>query len=375
METITFSEKLIEWYDIHKRDLPWRNTKDPYKIWLSEVILQQTRVVQGKPYYQKFINNYPRIQDMAYASEEEILRLWQGLGYYSRARNMHFTAKYITHDLNGLFPNNYEEIKKLKGVGAYTAAAISSFAFEEKQAVVDGNVFRVLSRIYGVFDDTLSAIGKKKFNQLAYDLLPEKHIDIHNQAIMEFGALQCLPKKPNCNDCVFNINCYAYKYQKQTSLPVKLKKNKIIKRDLLYFVFLYQKKSLVKVRSEKDIWQGLYDFPVREQGKTNTEFLEKIYSRTEGQGLTAFQCGRKIEVCTQSMKINHITDMQTHVLSHQKIYVRFLILTIFNPATINYLENNLKGRFQDLEAIDKLPKPILIANFLKTPFFDDLKSS
>ena len=219
-----FSEKLIVWYKQNERDLPWRKTTDPYKIWLSEIILQQTRVAQGLNYYNKFLNKHPTIQSLAESSEKNILNLWQGLGYYSRARNLHFTAKYISKELNGKFPTKYQDILNLKGVGEYTAAAIASFSYQEVYPVIDGNVYRVLSRIFGVESAIDSTSGKKIFKKLATELIDNKNPDTYNQAIMEFGALQCKPKNPNCEDCPFLLECFAYKNKQITELPKKDKK-------------------------------------------------------------------------------------------------------------------------------------------------------
>lgn len=371
MKKTLFASKLIEWYEINKRDLPWRHTQDPYKIWLSEIMLQQTRIAQGLPYYQKFVEKYPTVQDMAQAPEEEILRLWQGLGYYSRARNMHFTAQYIANELEGNFPNNYQEIKKLKGVGDYTAAAISSFAFGEQQAVLDGNVFRVLARVFGVSEDILSGKGKKKFSELALDLLPKKQSDTYNQAIMEFGALQCVPKNPDCTNCIFLGNCFAQKHDKQAELPVKIKKTKTKERHFLYFIFLHEHQLMMKPRTTGDIWQGLYDFPLHEKNVTNPEILENIHEQTEKQGLTAFMVGQKITLDTNSdlfLEIQSISDTHKHILSHQKIYARFIVLAVSNSQIASRLQSDLGAKFYDLEAVERLPKPILIADFLKKQF-------
>ncbi|MFB0925151.1 MAG: A/G-specific adenine glycosylase, partial [Vicingaceae bacterium] len=230
-----FSEKLIVWYNEHKRDLPWRKTTDPYQIWLSEIILQQTRVNQGLDYFNKFIKKHPDIHSLAQSSEKDVLNLWQGLGYYSRARNLHFTAKYISNELNGEFPTEYKDILNLKGVGEYTAAAIASFAYKEAYPVVDGNVYRVLSRMFGIENPIDSTEGKKVFKQLATELIDTKNPDTYNQAIMEFGALQCTPKKPNCEDCPYLLECFAYKNGLITELP---KKEKKIKQRNRYFNYL-----------------------------------------------------------------------------------------------------------------------------------------
>ncbi len=231
-----FSNTLINWYLQNKRELPWRNTKNPYYIWLSEIILQQTRVAQGLPYYLNFITTFPTVKALANTSEEEVLKLWQGLGYYSRARNLHATAKHISAELNGIFPNNYADLLKLKGVGEYTAAAIASFSYNEDIAVVDGNVFRVLSRFFGVESDISDNKTRKEFQSLANSILPKGKASDFNQAIMEFGAIQCVPKSPNCSDCIFNTNCYALQKNKVGELPVKTKKIKIKNRFLNYII-------------------------------------------------------------------------------------------------------------------------------------------
>jgi len=373
VENTEFAQRLIDWYKIKKRDLPWRHTQDPYKIWLSEIILQQTRVAQGQPYYEKFIENYPTIQDLAKASEAEVLRLWQGLGYYSRARNMHFTAQFVTNKLNGIFPNNYLEIKKLKGIGDYTASAISSFAFGEQKAVLDGNVFRVLSRVFGISDDIASTTGKKKFGQIAQDLLPKNESPTYNQAIMEFGALHCVPKNPNCKNCTFLGNCHAEIYKKQTELPVKIKKTKTKTRHFLYVIFQYQNQLMLKERTEKDIWKGLYDFPLHEKNSAqNIAILQTIYQETIEQNLTNFMVGKEIQILDNQIfnfKIKKISEVFKHLLSHQKIYAQFLVLDVPNQTILQELETKLLTQFYDLETIENLPKPILVADYLKKHFF------
>jgi len=230
-----FKRELIHWYSINKRDLPWRETKNPYYIWLSEIILQQTQVKQGLPYYEAFVKQYPSVFDLANASEEAVLKLWQGLGYYSRARNLHATAKHIAFNLNGKFPNNYKDLLTLKGVGDYTASAISSIAFNEVAAVVDGNVYRVLSRYFGIKTPINSTTGIKEFKSLASSLIDKKQPATFNQAIMEFGARQCKPKNPDCTTCPINRGCAALQKKLTDTLPVKLKKTKVSTK---YFNFL-----------------------------------------------------------------------------------------------------------------------------------------
>ena len=266
-----FSLKLIKWYNVNKRDLPWRKTNDPYKIWISEIVLQQTRVDQGLPYYLNFIKEFPKVQNLANANEDKVLKLWQGLGYYSRARNLHFTAKLISKELNGKFPENYNELLKLKGVGEYTASAIASFAFNEKKAVLDGNVFRLLSRYYGVLVPIDSVKGKKIFNSLAYKNLPKSNYATYNQSIMEFGALQCKPSNPDCGICPLNIKCWAFINLKTKDLPCKEKKIKVRLRYFNFVIIQDNKSVIMEKRLSKDIWRNLYQFPLFETANENFE--------------------------------------------------------------------------------------------------------
>ena len=231
-----FSNSLIKWYLQNKRDLPWRNTVNPYPIWLSEIMLQQTRVAQGMPYFMAFMEAFPTVFDLANAEEEQVLKLWQGLGYYSRARNLHATAKYIATELKGDFPPNYNQLLQLKGVGEYTAAAIASFAYNEPVAVVDGNVFRVLSRYFNMDNDISDGKTKKEFQILAQELLPNDKAALFNQAIMEFGALQCVPKNPDCENCIFSNSCAALQHKKVNILPVKSKKTKVTNKFFNYLI-------------------------------------------------------------------------------------------------------------------------------------------
>ena len=264
MKKEDFSKKLVEWYNDHHRTLPWRNTQDAYKIWLSEIILQQTRVAQGLPYYKKFILHYPNINSLAEAKEKEVLRLWQGLGYYTRARNLVKCAREVVKNYAGKFPGTFQELKKLPGIGDYTAAAIASFAFEEPVAVVDGNVYRVLSRIFGIDKNIASTEGKKFFFALANELIPVDQPGTYNQSVMEFGALHCLPLNPNCDDCIFKKNCVALKQEKIDILPVKIRRQKKTNRYFNYFLIRIGDKILMNERTGKDIWKGLLDFPLLE---------------------------------------------------------------------------------------------------------------
>ncbi len=307
---MNFSYSLLQWYALNKRDLPWRKTTNPYYIWLSEIILQQTRVEQGLPYYLKFVKTFPKVQDLALADEDKVLKLWQGLGYYSRARNLHFSAKFILENHNGKFPNNYEEILSLKGVGFYTAAAISSFSFQLPYAVVDGNVIRVLSRVFGIVTPFDTTVGKKQFQLLAQELLDKSNPAEYNQAIMEFGALQCIPKSPKCESCPFNNDCVAFNTNEVLNLPIKSKKIKVKDR-YLNFLLVNQKQQILLGKRNKGIWQGLYEFPFIEF-KNNISESEIIKST---QWLGVFGKSKP--------EILSVSEEYIHKLSHQKIHAKF----------------------------------------------------
>ncbi|MGZ4118512.1 MAG: A/G-specific adenine glycosylase, partial [Bacteroidia bacterium] len=270
-----FSGKIISWYNKNKRDLPWRNTKDAYLIWLSEIILQQTRVEQGMAYYLKFASNFPTIKHLAKADNDKVMKLWQGLGYYSRARNLHTTAQIVADKYKGKFPDTYEDILSLKGIGDYTAAAIASFAFNKARAVVDGNVYRVLSRVFGIETPIDSSKGKKEFYALANELIDKKNPALFNQAIMELGAIQCKPVNPDCSVCPLNNMCFAFAKKRIADFPVKEKKTKVRDRYFNYIVLNYKGKTAINKRGAKDIWHNLHDFPLIETAKelTEEEFL------------------------------------------------------------------------------------------------------
>ena len=303
-----FSSKIIKWYSQHKRELPWRNTKDPYKIWLSEIILQQTQVKQGLPYYQKFVNTFPSVSELANANEEEVLKLWQGLGYYSRARNLHFAAKQI-HQA-GFFPKEYKDIITLKGVGEYTAAAIASFAFKLPYAVVDGNVFRLLSRFYGIDTPIDTSKGKREFSEIAQTLLVKKEPDTHNQAIMEFGSQMCKPKQPNCNSCPLRDECVAFANNTTHLLPVKKGKVKVKTVFFEYFFFKMNGYTLVNKRADDGIWQNMYEFPLitTDELKNTEEILNHNQFESWVKGI--------------DFSIESISEFK-HILSHRKINARF----------------------------------------------------
>lgn len=343
-----FAARLLEWYRLNQRDLPWRKTKDPYKIWLSEIILQQTRVAQGKDYYLKFVNHYPTVNSLALASEEEVLKDWQGLGYYSRARNLHTAAKFISNELKNKFPTTYQEIKKLKGVGEYTSAAIASFAFNLPHAVVDGNVYRVLSRIFGIETPIDSTDGKKNFAALAQSLLSKDHPADFNQAIMEFGAIQCTPKKPNCMFCPFTDQCYALKTGTVEQLPIKEKKLKQKKKYLNYLIFETEKQIIINKREQKGIWQNLYDFPLIESTKALNE--KQIIQSEEFVSL----------VKQQEYQISGVSEIRKHILSHQILFAKFIHLRLKNEKALD------KIGFEKIKKKELIKRPIpkLIENYL-----------
>ncbi len=259
-----FSTRLLDWHSQQHRPMPWKGERNPYLIWLSEIILQQTRVEQGLPYYERFKAAYPKVEDLAAAPEDEVLKLWEGLGYYSRARNLHFTAKYIARELEGEFPTTYDNILKLKGVGAYTAAAIASFAYDLPYAVLDGNVYRILARYFGIETASDSTAGKKEFAALAQALLDVSQAAKYNQAIMDFGALQCTPKSPTCTACPFQEDCTAFQTKSIEKYPVKTKKLKKRTRYFNYLLLNTTEQIIIEKRQQKDIWKGLYQFPLIE---------------------------------------------------------------------------------------------------------------
>ncbi len=340
---------LMHWYLQYKRELPWRYTHDPYKIWLSEIILQQTRVNQGLPYYMKFLAQYPTVKDLADADEEDVLRLWQGLGYYTRARNLHHCAKYITNDLAGIFPNTYEQLIKLKGVGCYTAAAIASIAFGEAVPTIDGNAFRVLSRILGIELNIADQKNKKVFFERAKKLMGKNDPEIFNQAMMEYGAILCLPRNPKCQDCVINVNCYAFINDKQDSLPVNIKRIKVRKRYFNYLVFSSQNDVLIHKRSARDIWQDLYDFYNLEAGQ--------LLSEEDLMAALSTQIVNKITMTSVSKDYRHI-------LTHQQINARFYTMEINDLNFVGTIKSNFDLQLVPKNSLEDMPKPRLIDRFL-----------
>jgi A/G-specific adenine glycosylase len=347
LDLATLRAKLQDWYKWNKRDLPWRDTRDPYHIWLSEIILQQTRVNQGLPYYKKFITNYPDIRALAEASQEEVLKDWEGLGYYSRARNMHASAKQLLAEFKGEFPSTLSEIKSLKGIGDYTAAAIGSFAFDITAAVVDGNVYRVLSRIFGEETAINSSKGRKLFQKLADEFIDPEEAATHNQAIMEFGALYCVPKSPSCSDCIFNQECIAYKNKLVSKLPHKEKKVYDRKRYLNYFLLETDEKVLVQKRVS-GIWQGLYQFPLLESEEN-----------IEEDGLSEFLKAQGFEI--QDWGLFNAYTLPPHKLSHQSLYIR---LWYFKALEFKDLELFGDLESHTLNTLDNLAFPRPLRKFL-----------
>jgi A/G-specific adenine glycosylase len=343
-----FSNSLIQWYLNNKRDLPWRNTQNPYLIWLSEIMLQQTRVAQGLPYYLAFTNAFPTVFDLANASEEQVLKLWQGLGYYSRARNLHKTAQFVASELKGEFPDNNKDLLKLKGIGDYTAAAIASFAYNEVVPVVDGNVFRVLSRYFDIETDISLATAKKEFAALAFELMPKNDPANFNQAIMEFGALQCVPKNPNCEICVFNSSCAALQKKKVQLLPFKSKKIKVSFRFFNYLVFEDEDlNTIIQKRDQKGIWHNLYEFPLIET-ETKVDYDEIS--------------GLILDKYSEKYSITSISDLnpkgQIHKLSHQHLNIKFWKVKVKETFTVGIKAQELKT----------FPFPIVIFNFIEKEY-------
>lgn len=326
--------------------MPWKGEKDPYKIWLSEIILQQTRVEQGWTYYEKFIKAFPTIQKLAKASDEKVFKLWEGLGYYSRCKNLLATARKISTEYKGKFPDKYDEIVALKGVGPYTAAAIASFAYNLPYAVVDGNVMRVLSRYFGIETPVDSAQGKKLFQQLASDCLPENKAGIYNQAIMDFGATACKPQNPTCKECPLKKKCVAFASEKVNELPVKEKSIQKKERWFYFLVIHLGNKTYVRKREGKDVWENLYEYMALEipsEMDAATFIKSPVFKKSMGDG---------------EFEIKNISKIYRQLLSHQTIYGRFITITISKPL------KHLTGyALTDKKEIKQLPFPRLINNW------------
>jgi A/G-specific adenine glycosylase len=336
-----FAKTLNEWYLRHRRDLPWRVSTDPYRIWLSEIMLQQTRVVQATPYFFAFTDAFPTVFDLAHADEEQVLKLWQGLGYYSRARNLHATAKSIA-DRDGKFPETFAELRKLKGIGDYTAAAIASIAFDEAVPVVDGNVFRVLARYFGVDADIAKPSARKIFFDLALTQIPSENPGLFNQAMMEFGSLQCIPKNPDCIGCVLNSTCVAYATGAVNRLPVKSAKAPSTKKYLNYLVVKDSLGNTIINRRTKGIWRHLYEFPVVETVGQSIISQEEL--PTEWGPPVVFEPMPEYDVI--------------HKLTHRELHIRFIEVSVDIK-----LENGVSA-----DKIEEYPFPVVLANFIKRHF-------
>lgn len=316
---MNISKKLIGWYINNKRDLPWRDINDPYHIWISEIILQQTRVNQGLTYYLRFIERFPTVAHLAEANEDTVLKYWQGLGYYTRARNLHKAAQQIMSIHNGAFPIVHADILKLAGIGDYTAAAICSFAYNQPYAVVDGNVYRVLSRLFGIQSPIDSGIGKKEFAIKAQQLLSKSEPALHNQALMEFGALQCTPASPDCPNCPLNRLCIAYELNLVSQLPVKSHKTKVTQRFFHYLFIKFQNKTYLQKREAKDVWQNLFEFPLIESDR-----LLSAYQLVEEDIF------KSLFTNIEKVEIYKISNPMKHILSHRVIFAQFFSINISN---------------------------------------------
>ena len=324
---VAFADTLISWYEDHKRDLPWRGEPDPYKIWVSEIILQQTRVQQGWDYYLRFIDNFPDVKALAEADEDRVLKVWQGLGYYSRARNMHAAAREIMEKHGGHFPNEYDKILSLKGIGNYTAAAISSIAFGLPYPAVDGNVIRIVSRIFGICDDVTQPVVVKKITAICEMEIDNKRPGVFNQAAMDFGAIQCVPRNPDCDECPFQSSCYAYNNHLVDILPVKKKKAESKHRYFHYTVYLSDSQTIIEKRTGSDIWRNMYQFPLTETD--SEEYADKPHFSVR------------------------------EVLSHQIIHAAFHVKNVKKLPKLS--QNQLVIPFDDME---KYPMPKIMTEFL-----------
>lgn len=347
---MNFSEKLISWYKKNKRDLPWRNTIDPYKIWVSEIILQQTRVSQGMDYYNRFILKFPDVATLSDAGEDEVLKVVQGAGYYSRFRNMIFTAKQIMQQYSGKFPSDFQNLIKLKGIGNYTAAAIASFSEKEIVPVVDGNVYRIYSRLYGLKDSVDTAEGKRNVFKIASVNISHEHPDIYNQAIMDFGAMICTPKNYQCGSCPFKSACYSFKNNSQESFPVKRKKTESQERRIVYADIRLGEKIFLRKRTETDIWKGLYDLPeidITESSKKSDQ--KEIYGIIQDQF-------RSSEIRYIQKKADFI-----HKLTHRKLLIEFYRIELIKPG------ESLMNRYllTDINKLGDFPVPRTIEKYFR----------
>lgn len=334
----SFRKSLLEWYQKNKRDLPWRQTRDPYVIWITEIIFQQTRIEQGLPYYYRFIEKIPDIQSLARATEDEVMKVWQGLGYYSRARNMQETAKVVAEQFQGVFPEDYSALKKLKGIGDYTASLIASVCFGQPYAVLDGNVFRVVSRIKSISEPINTTGGKKVFQQECNSLLDKQNPGDFNQAMMELGALICKPQQPECPVCPVADFCLAFKQNTQATFPVKLPREKLKERFLSFIFIRSGEKILIGKRNTNDIWKSLYQLPLIEKQKL--------------EGITKEEISQLLDIHVNEVKLIAET---THLLTHRKLYISFYEAMVENEIDAsngyNWVESNMLRNYA-------FPKPV-----------------
>jgi A/G-specific adenine glycosylase len=343
-----YSQKITAWYAANKRDLPWRDISDPYRIWISEIILQQTRVNQGLEYYLRFVERFPSLNELACANEDEVLKYWQGLGYYSRARNLHKTAKKIKTEHAGEFPKTHKEILNLSGIGEYTAAAIVSFAYNQPFATVDGNVFRVLSRLFAIETPIDTGNGKREFTLLAQELLSKTEPAMHNQAMMEFGALHCVPQSPDCANCPLQAQCRAFELDLVSQLPRKSQKTKITNR---YFNYLFVKlgeNTFLQKRTGNDIWKNLYEFLLIES--------DKLLNKSELIENENFQ---KLVSTIERVEIKSVSKPIKHVLSHRNIFAQFITVNISNEN--DFLKQFIKTPINEVDkfAVSRLTEMFL----------------
>lgn len=338
--TTEIRNNLRLWYLQHRRPLPWREDNDPYRVWLSEIILQQTRVAQGASYFEKIVQAYPDVIRLANAPIDELLKHWQGLGYYSRARNLHETARTIRDQYNGVFPADYRQILALKGVGSYTAAAIASIAFNQAKAVLDGNVYRVLSRLYADSTPIKTTSGQKHFQHLADALLDTTEPGLHNQAVMDFGAMQCTPNQPDCTNCTLSMYCQAHQTNQATQFPVTIQPKPKRNRFFLYFLIEHNKEILVQQRGASDVWQGLWDF---------------VHIETAQHPVDSFDSITQLESFASGPFVIHNTYQRKQTLSHQVIHAQFI------RCSCTYKKQIASNQqWIPLDALHRLPVPVLI---------------
>ena len=343
MSVIQSKQKLLSWFQTFKRDLPWRQTHDPYFIWLSEVILQQTRIDQGMPYYQRFVERFPTVFDLAEASEDEVLKHWQGLGYYNRARNLHHTAKVIAGTYHGTFPDDYERIRQLKGIGEYTAAAIASMAFDLPYVVVDGNVNRVMARLFGIQEPINTTAGKKAVKARAQELLDHEAPGNFNEALMDFGAIQCTATQPKCGICPLQADCYAFNHNQTAVLPRKEKKVKRRPRYFYYLVPANDQGLVIRQRGTDDIWQRMFDFPLIEHQPGESFATEELLELIPSPEGNPTYLGR-----------------YNHVLTHRDIFAEFYVINSFGLGNISH-----NFIFVSWSELSNYAVPRLIDRFLK----------